>query len=723
MKNMRRTKTLTSFLAIVLFFALKGNLRALETLTVPSAAAAPVIDGKLDEEIWSKALKFDAFLTFKPDYGKEPSQKTEAYITYDAENIYFGIRCYDTEPSKVKAVISKRDAIFQDDLIGIILDTFNDTESGFGFMINPLGIQGDGMLDFNGNLEGSHDMVWYSKGEIDDKGWVVEARVPLQSIRFPKKDTLTMRVLFFRFFTRTSEQASYPPIDPDKGSIMTQSQPIQVTGLKYKRVVELLPAITHSTQHAASDGRMKKLDSQTDLGLTGKVGLTSDLTLDAAVNPDFSQVESDAGQIDVNLRYALYFPEKRPFFLEGNDIWRFGGLMEDSPLQMMVHTRTIIDPIFGFKLTGKLSPRGTVAAIYAKDDLPGDPVDERPDFTIVRYRHSLKEDSFLGTFYTGRAYGKGFNRVAGVDGRIRLNDKSVASFHLFGSSTRNPGSDETSTDHALSLYYNYYSRKWYLDLGYQDVSQRFQVDTGYVYRTGLRRLAAFAMYQIYPKSKFFQKVEPFYWSQHQYDTFYSKWETFNIFVLRSYLPRNTMVRLEGILANEVWADQKFDKSGFGARSESQLFKQLYLSFYFRRTGSIFYDPYSPFQGRSNRLGVVADYQPTDKLDFTVSLNYSDFFRKSDKEKIYDYTILRSFNTFQVNKYFFLRAIFEYNFYRERLTVDTLASFTYIPGTVIHVGYGSAFERLEWTGVSYIESGRFLETKRGFFFKVSYLWRM
>jgi hypothetical protein len=147
-----------------------------------------------------------------------------------------------------------------------------------------------------------------------------------------------------------------------------------------------------------------------------------------------------------------------------------------------------------------------------------------------------------------------------------------------------------------------------------------------------------------------------------------------------------------------------------------------LYVFIRQMESIYYDPDDPYQGYGNRSLVSIDYQPLEKLSFSLSATYNDFFRKSDKTKIYDYTILRSRNTYQVNKYLFLRAIFEYNFYYDRLTTDALISFTYIPGTVIHVGYGSAFQKLEWDGRDYVRNDRFLETERGFFFKLSYLWR-
>jgi hypothetical protein len=702
-----------------------------------AADPAPVIDGRLDDPIWSRALKFTDFKTFKPDFRKDPSQRTEAYLAYDPDNFYFAFRCFDTDPGKVKATMCKRDAIFNDDVAGLIIDTFNDNQSGFSFLLNPLGVQGDGMLNVLGNLDDTHDMVWYGKGTVDDQGWTVEARVPLKSLRFPNKKTTTMKVVFLRFFTRTSEQATFPALDPDNSSIMTQAQPIQVSGLHYQRVMEFLPAVTYANRHEAQDGAFPRTEStrfRDMYSVTGKFGLTSDLMLDGAYNPDFSQVESDAGQVDVNLRYPNYYQEKRPFFLEGQDLWQFGGLVEDAPLQSIVYTRTIANPDYGFRLTGKVGLRDTVAAIYARDYLPDDGVDAHPDFVIGRYKHSFAGDSYLGGFYTSREAGSVFNRVGGVDGRIRLGQPSVISFHLFGSSSRGtveegageagvPGAaQDASLAHALSIDYAYQTRKWSAELGYQDISQNFQVDTGFLTRTGLRRVSAFTMYQIYPKSNFLQKIEPFYWGYHLYDTFSDLWESFNIFVARLYLPRSIQLRFEGIAANEVYAGHRFGTSGYGMRVQGQVLKQLYVQLFGRRTGKVYYDEEAPYQGYGYRAQAMLLYQPVEKLAFGLDLTYSDFYRSADRERIYDYTIVRSRNAFQVNKYLFVRGIVEYNFYRRRLTADALVSFTYIPGTVFYVGYGSAYERTEWNGNEYVDSERFLQTKAGFFFKMSYLWR-
>ena len=693
--------------------------------TIPKTDNPPNIDGKLDESVWNSAFRMTNFKTYEPDFGKEPHEKTEAFMTYDSENLYFGIRAYDKEPNKIKASVTKRDNMFQDDFVGIIIDTFNDKQSGYGFLINPLGIQGDGMMTANGNLESSQDFIWYSKGQIDDEGYSIECRIPIKSIRFSNKKVITMRLGIFRQLVRYSEAASFPPLYPDKGAILSQSQPISVSGFKYERVVEILPAITSSRKNAIDEGLLKldEEQSRSDLSMTTKIGLTSDLVLDATLNPDFSQVEADAGQVDVNLRYDLFFPEKRPFFLEGNENFQIAGNTEEAPLWAVVHTRNIINPQFGIKLAGKLGQPNSIAAIFARDEVESEDGIVRPNFSIFRLRHSLKDDSYIGGLFSDKSQEGGYNRIFGSDGLLRLTQTAVAEYHIIGSLTKNPDNDHSNSGHALALRYNYGTRKVVLDFGFQDISKDFQIDSGFITRTGISRLAVFSMYQIYPKSNFFKKIEPFYWSYHIHDKYSNMFESFNLFTLRFSLPRSTQFRIDTILANEVFESQRFNTSGLGLRTYSQLTKHLYLSLFFSHTKSIFYDPDDPYQGYGSRMSFGFMYQPFDKLNSSFSLAYSDFYRESDREKIYDYTLLRNHTTFQVNKYLFFRGIVEYNTYWEKLTTDFLASFTYIPGTVIHIGYGSVFKRLQWENREYVESNNFLETKRGFFFKVSYLLRI
>ena len=710
------------FVRLITAFIIFTYLQSAEnTIRIPKTDTPPKLDGILDDPAWEKASKFDAFKTFKPDYGKKPDKKTIFYVTYDSHNLYFAIKAFD-EPSGIKTSVTKRDHMFNDDWVGILIDTFNNAQSAYGFFLNPSGIQGDGMTTINGEFNETQDFVWYGAGKINKEGYCLEYKIPLKSLRFPSGKKVIMRIMAIRNITRFSENDSFPPIYPDKGSVLSQTLPVEFENLKFKRVFELLPDVVHNNSKEIKSGELVTSEKNTEFGLTTKLGITSDLTLDAAYNPDFSQVEADAGQVDINLRYDLFYPEKRPFFQEGSELFKFAGNTEEAPLWAVVHTRRIISPLYGIKLSGKITQKDTVLGLFAKDQISDGDIEITPFYSIVRYMHSLKEDSYIGGFFTSKDNNGYFNRILGSDGRIRINESSFAEYHYFGSITSDGEGIVKNTGHALGVRYQFLNRKYILDTGIQDISDSFQIDTGFITRTGIIRFALFGMYQLYPESKIFKKIDTLYWSFHIYDKEYKTFETFNLFALRFHLPLNSEFRIDGRLGNEVFRGEKFDKSGFDLRINSQITKRLFFSLSLKRSGKIFYDPESPYQGYGNTAFFYIQFQPHDKLESSLSLIYSDFYKKSTKEKIYDYSILRNKTTFQINKYLFFRGIVEYNNYWKKLTVDALASFTYIPGTVVYIGYGSVFNKIRWNYDEYVPSENFLETKRGFFFKVSYLYR-
>ncbi len=695
--------------------------------------AAPVIDGKLDDPVWRLATRFDRFVTFKPDYGKPTSEPTVTLVAYDRKCIYFAFDCRDSEPAKIKAAMSKRDAIDMDDWIGVVLDTFGDTQGGYLFEVNPLGVQMDGMINADGNGDASFDTVWQSQGRIHDGGYSAEVAVPFKSLRYPFRKKITMGLLVSRYIGRKSEQTSFPELSPEGGALMTQSQRIELSDVAFERPLEFIPAVTFNQTSARRDGAMGSLGSRTDFSLTGKLGLTSNLTLDAAYNPDFSQVEADAGQVDVNLRYSIFYSEKRPFFLEGMENFNFATNMEQNTVGAVAYTRTIADPLLGLKLTGKVGDRNVISGIFALDEFPGEAAAEEGDderagrnaaFTILRYKRQMSQDSYLGAFFTNRSFAGDRNTVGGVDGRWRLNNTSFLEYSALASSSRDGRSGASDPGHYLGLRYNYSDRHWNVDLGFFDLSEKFRIDTGYVTRTGISMVPAFVMYAMYPKSRFFQRVDAFWWSYHLLDKPSKLFETYNHLVLRLNMPRQSQARFDVILGNEVFADRRFSLSGWRFRWYTQILKQLYFEGGYRRSDRIFYDAEAPFQGKGNTADMYLQYQPTDRLNASVGLSYYDFFRSSDGEKVYDYTIWRGRATFQVNRYLFFRGIVEYNNYWKTINADFLASFTYIPGTVIYAGYGSAYEKVKWSNEDreYFPSDDYLQTRKSFFFKASYLWR-
>ncbi len=690
----------------------------------------PTIDGVLDEALWQAAPFVTDFRTWMPDFGQEMVGETRAFMAYDGSNLYFAFHAFDPEPEEIKAAVTERDNIRRDDWIAINLDSFDDQQALYAFYVNPVGIQMD--TRYAGGQEEPHvDLVWFSDGQIDDSGYTVEIQIPLKSIRFAEGDTVSMGVIFERFVSRQREAGTYPPLDPEKGeSWLTQMMPMVYEGLQSERVAELLPAWTYSNRKAQDQGQLTTEEDRGEFSLTGKYGITSDLIFDGTYNPDFSQVEADASQVDVNLRYQLYFPEKRAFFREGGEHFSVGGTGASSldPVNSIVYTRTIVDPIVGAKLTGKIGAKDFLASIYAVDELSPAPESGEPDYAhvpILRYKRALDEDSYIGAIYSGREAGDHYNRVGGVDGLIRLGGASTLAYHGILSSTGEDSEASGESGRALGFHLNRSTRDLDFSLVGKDVTEDFRTETGFVWRTGIVQVSGRVRPKFYPDSEVFRRVDLELFSGQTLDRPSDQWETFNQVLVNAIVLTNLSVRGAYSYATEIFREEKFDKGGLTLAASGQLTTNFFASLSFRRSNAIFYSA-DPYQGKSTRASAGMTYQPSDKIRSDFNFTYVDFSRESDGEEIYDYPIYWGRLTYQLNRYLFFRGIVEYNEYRKELLTDFLASFTYIPGTVVHVGYGSLRDKTRWQAGweqgSYVDSDDFLEMKRSFFFKMSYLWR-
>ncbi len=714
-------------LLLIIFFAAPAWSAANSPFVPVKTDTPPVIDGVLDDAVWQQAPSLTGFKTWMPDYDHDLSENTIVYYAYDSRNIYFAFRCFDRQPDQIKTSVTSRDNIRREDWVCINLDSFNDHQSLYALYSNPHGIQEDSVFA-NGKEDISVDLVWYSAGKIDKEGYTIEMQIPFKSLRFASGNPVEMGVIFERRISRRSEQGTYPPLSSNQGMFfLTQMNPIVFEGVKKEMLLEVLPAVTYSDKKSisAASGSLEPEGSLTDLSLTAKVGLTSNLVLDATWNPDFSQVEADAGQVDVNLRYALYYPEKRPFFLEGAEIFNIGA--GNDYLNSVVHTRQIVDPRAGVRLTGKLGKKDTLALIYAMDDLPEDNSEylagnDFAHFSILRYKRALAGDGYLGAFATGRDLEDRFNHLAGIDGQFRLDPSRILNFHAFGSETVWDADSEKLKGHSLGVKFLSNTRKFDLEFNALDISKDFYTATGYLTRNGISNANVLITPKFYPKSKILRRIDTGISSSWSRDQYWEMNESENILFANFYMIKNSYLSLFYRMSDEVFMGEKFKTGGFLMGFSSQISKYLYLQLSYRNTNAIRYIE-NPYQGEEERLSASVLFQPSNNFRSAFTYTYSEFYRTSTDEKIFDYTILRSKNTWQLNRYLFLRAIGEYNVYYKQLLTDFLASFTYIPGTVVHVGYGSLFDRIRWENERFVESDRFLETKRGFFFKISYLWRL
>jgi hypothetical protein len=389
------------------------------TAEIPRLESQVQIDGKLDEPVWSQATRLTGFWQYQPVDGRPAEEETEVLAWYAPDAIYFGIIAHDRNPAAIRATVADRDNIDNDDYVALDLDTFHDRRRAFFFAVNPLGVQADGVRSegagqvsslIPGSIDKNPDFTWDSKGRITDRGYEIEIRVPFRSLRYPGGGPQTWGFNVTRVVKRTGYTDTWTDVRRANASFLGQEGAIGgLHDMRHGVTVEAQPFVT-ATANGNLDGASGKFireDVNPDAGLNLRLGFSS-YALDATANPDFSQVESDQGQVTVNERFALFFPEKRPFFLEGIEL--FG-----SP-QTLVYTRRIVNPKAGAKLTGKFGQLG-VAHLTAVDQTDaGDAW-----FNISRFRRDLGRNSIAGVTFTNRDQAGEHNRVLAGDFRYVWN--------------------------------------------------------------------------------------------------------------------------------------------------------------------------------------------------------------------------------------------------------------------------------------------------------------
>lgn len=708
--------------AITGIIFLSSPLLAQESLTPMKTDTPPVIDGVLDEEIWQNAPMISGFKTFVPDYEKDMDQKTEVYMAYDEDNLYFAFKAFD-DPEKIKTSIAARDKIRDDDWICINLDSFNDHQSLYGFYINPNGIQMDSKFSA-GRDDYGIDMVWYSAGQINEEGYFIEVKIPFKSIRYRNEDIVKMGVIFERKISRLSIQGSYPPLDPEMGlNFLMQTKRMDYEGIRKFKLIEVLPAVTYTNSSSHQEGALVNDINSLEAGLTVKYGITSELILDATINPDFSQVESDVGQIDINQRFAIFYPERRPFFLEGNEVFNFAETGRRDALRSVVNTRSIVNPFLAGKLSGKIGPRNTIASIVALDEIHPSEVnggEEMAKVGVFRYKRAFKGDTYIGGVYTSRELNGYFNRVAGLDGQIRITKSSTIEAHFLGSFNKDSINAPVENDHSIKIGYSRRTRNSSYGLSFGDISN-FKTDVGFVTRTDARRYNGYFSPKFYFDHDVVKRFEPFLSVTYLLDLPSGLYEHSYWLNASLSLIRNSRISASYNLKNEVYLGELFNRNTFRSSVSSQITKRIFFNISYNYGNKIFYSE-SPFQGIGADISGNLNLQINNNFNSEWRYTFTNFFNKSTNEKEYDYSIIRSKNTYQVNKYLFFRVILQYNTFREQLDTDFLASFTYIPGTVVHLGYGSVYTNTKWNVDEYIPGDHLIETNRGFFFKASYLFR-
>lgn len=461
---------------------------------LPLIKQAAVIDGVMNETHWQQALIVTMDIETAPDENTPARQKTTAYLYENGESLFVAFRAEDDAAQNIRAYLRDRDDAWDDDFVGLQLDTFNDEQRAYEFFVNPYGAQMDLLYDeVSRNDNSTWDAIWDSAGQVDDKGFTVEMEIPFSNLRF--EDNASAKTWGFellRSYPRDQRRSfRNSPRDRNRNCVLCQFHKLR--GFEQARQgnqLELNPVLTIATSQSRVEGGGLESDgTDYEPGLNLKWGITPEFTLDATINPDFSQVEADSPQLGVNETFALFFEEKRPFFLEGNDYFQTN--------LNVVYTRNVTAPDVGMKLTGRTG-KHTVGTFAVRDDvtniiIPGTfgsdftSLDDASDVFVGRYRYDFTPDSNIGAVATYRNAGDYSNSVVGIDAFYRWKDNHRLQMQYLTSSTDNTLEMQDEFDlapdqsgDAVVLNYRFNSRDWFQYTTYRSTDENFRADMGFV---------------------------------------------------------------------------------------------------------------------------------------------------------------------------------------------------------------------------------------------------
>jgi hypothetical protein len=692
------------------------------------------IDGILDEKTWQTTPIKKKFITITPSYGYELPMDTLVWVAYDTHNLYFAFRCHDPEPGKIKTTITKRDNISDEDWVSVSIDAMGNGQTGYVLFVNPSGIQADALTtSVHVDEDFSPDFVWNSAAKLTEEGYDVEIALPLKSIRFRSGKKVAMGILFRRRISRLSYEGAWPDIKLNQWILTSQTKAV-FEGLKKQLKLEILPALTHSNNSTRlTPDQWSESEKSTQFGIGLKYGITSATTAEITINPDFSQVESDALQVEVNQRYPLFYSEKRPFFMEGMAIFNFWTYIYGY-FPKAVHTRQIASPRWGAKLTGNLG-KFSFGFLSAGDEAPGEPwagginpnQEKTALFGIARGKFGFGKDNYVGFLYTGREFADQYNHLVGLDGSYRIAGRHwFRGTYLYTTSRDSEGNvyNNASDTGYGNFTYTYGSKKLILVGALEHMGRDLQTDTGYLQRNGANVLRTAIYYNIYPNQKklpWLKTITLFGMCDITHDLNTQQDDILFATSLNFYLIKDASFAVNYRYFREYWQGRGFDKDRFYVIGGIRLTNWLQFSGHIGWQEGIYYYAAPAFLGNGYFGALYINLQPSDK--FTLNLNFTHQDLSRDGEELYDVNIWYSKATYQFSKYFFLRALVQYNSYQKRMLTDFLASFTLIPGTVLHVGYGGIYEKRTWLNDEWIPlQGDLYNIKRSFFAKVSYLWR-
>ena len=748
-----------------------GILTGRPNVAPPRTSTPPSIDGRLDDAVWQTAARITGFTQQRPLEGAPASEQTEVYVVYDSRNLYFGIRAHYSDPRLVRANRADRDQTGRDDTVALYLDPFLDQQRAYIFSVNGYGVQGDAIMSGmgggggqggqgggqpgggqggggrggagggqgaggrggggggqgagQGGEDSSWDALFTSAGRLVEDGWVAELAIPFKSLRYPARqrgETHQWGFQIQRDVAGKNESIVWAPVSRDIPGFLRQMGLLEgMSDLSASRNIEVLPTFTAVRVGAlnTTSGSFAN-DSQPEGGVNFKYGVTSNLTADLTFNPDFSQIESDRQQIEVNQRFPLFYSELRPFFLEGQEIFQpQGGSVT------FVHTRTIVDPRYGAKLTGKVG-KTTLGFVYANDEAPGHVPDptaplfgQSANFLIGRVRYDMYSESSIGVLVTDREFQDSYSRVGGIDGRFRMGRNYRLNFLAMASDHR----DLSGNRHSGPVFdFGFVKQGRHLSYGvfHNQISPGFRTDVGFVQRVDMRRTNLTVQYRWWPED-WIISLGPLVSVSRNYDF---------AGVLQD---QEAQVRHEFQFARNINANVGFsrDMEHFGGldfwKTRGYIYGQINTS----RRASIG-GSYSrgdqvryitePFLGRGVNVNMFITLRPFSRLQSQINVTTSRLQDPRTDQQVFDVKIYRAQTTYQFTDRLLVRTIMEHNTFDKTLGANLLFTYRVNAGTVFYAGYDDRYRQGNKISDTLFPVTDYQRTNRAVFMKLQYLFR-
>ncbi len=716
------------------------------TLQISRSPGPIELDGVLDDPGWVGAAKAGNFAEHWPKENAEPPVQSEVWVTYDDKHLYLGFIAYD-DPTTLRASLRDRDEMWGDDYFGILLDTYGDAAWAYFLFANPLGVQGDSRFSSNGGEDDGFDIIYFTEATITDQGYQIEMAIPFRSLRFPNREVQSWRATFWRTRPRASRaQHTWAALDRDDPCFLCQFGTLTgITGVKPGGALELLPAVIASQagQLRDSDDPRSGLDNESvdgELALTVRYPFASGLTAEGTFNPDFSQVESDVAQIDVNTTFALFFPERRPFFLEGSDLF-------DTYFSIL-YTRQINDPLVAGKFIGRLG-RASFAYLGAVDENSPLilPFEERSFVgqagtsvtNIARFQQTFLRQSYIGAIITDRRlqHSRGSGTTAGIDGRLRFLDNFSLEYQVLASHTQEPDDSGLTEDindltfdrgkhtaafdgesywgHAMYASLERDARFWSFDFDYWASSPTFRADNGFEFRNDFRRVSMWQGFFFYMDTKLLDRILPNIYAQQSWNFDGVRKNQFVAPSLEFSLKGDSYIDLE-----YQWERERFAGVDLTGLRRWFLFARTNITDSFRPGFWISHgrrvarneDP--PVKGRGTSAEAWVTVKPLTRLVIEPALQYSQL-SDLDGNELFDGFILRARTTLQFSRELFLRLVVQHNSFSESLNIEPLLTYKINPFTLFYIGSTHGFR-------NYDDPDEFTQTSRQFFAKFQYLFR-